>query len=507
MLGYVRNGLRPSSSESGFALVLALACMLSLAIAVTAVVAYTSSTVVSSDRSKNRVDAFAVAEAGMQDAYSVLSQASTTGNPADPTLLGCDVNGQNCNPLVFTGPSGGVARVTGVYSTPSNVPTWTITSTGTAGYAGGAGSKQQKTLTATVTLATASGTPNAAIWNYVFATAPQGSGCEVDVNGTNTAIDVPVYVTGDLCLSGTNSAVVENTANGGQPVSLTVLGKLVYTGTNATVGTTSQSITAASIGQGCATSIGGATHPCSPSTDNYHVRSSSTNPTPIAAPVADANTWWASANPGPKHPCQSGSTPQFDNDAATTQVPNDSLTNVDLTPSTSYTCKSSDGGVTGEISWNDSTNVLTVKGTIFIDGNAYIDQSVVYSGVATIYVDGVFNLNGTNTTVCGVSGCSFTSWNPNQNMLLVCALASSGNSINLNGTNNKWQGGFFTNTGSTINLTGTNNAIEGPMIGGRFTWATNTSLKPLPTITNLPPGAPLQPNVHLAPQALHYTSG
>jgi hypothetical protein len=36
--------------------------------------------------------------------------------------------------------------------------------------------------------------------------------------------------------------------------------------------------------------------------------------------------------------------------------------------------------------------------------------------------------------------------------------------------------------------------VEGPIICGKFKWFTQTKILPLPTISNLPPGAPVPPN-------------
>jgi hypothetical protein len=57
-----------------------------------------------------------------------------------------------------------------------------------------------------------------------------------------------------------------------------------------------------------------------------------------------------------------------------------------LTPGTSYTCKN----VNGELSWNAATHALTVSGTIFIDGSAYINNGAVntYKGQAALYLSG-----------------------------------------------------------------------------------------------------------------------
>src|SRR5438132_1144049 len=136
--------------ERGMALVMTLGLMVALAIAVTAVIEYTSSNSRASGVNESRQSADHVAEAGLQAAYSILNYwdtASATGNNAnDPTLLGCAGNGSasdcstvttKCISVLSTCPSptsigvAGTASIWGSYSgTPTNL--WTITSVGYA---------------------------------------------------------------------------------------------------------------------------------------------------------------------------------------------------------------------------------------------------------------------------------------------------------------------------------------------------------------------------------------
>src|SRR5207253_74209 len=90
--------------------------------------------------------------------------------------------------------------------------------------------------------------------------------------------------------------------------------------------------------------------------------------------------WYLNANPGPFYPCttSTGPVPTFDTDQ-NSQSPssntrnNSLLTAFNLTPSSSYTCIT-DGG---QISWNAATHALTLAGTIFIDGSAYIQNGAL----------------------------------------------------------------------------------------------------------------------------------
>ena len=91
----------------------------------------------------------------------------------------------------------------------------------------------------------------------------------------------------------------------------------------------------------------------------------------VPEPTTNLATWYENAIPGPAQPCTtaSGTPPVFDNNYPTR---NNSVTpEFNLTPATSYSCRVGTAGTpSGELSWNSSTRVLTVSGTIFIDGSA-----------------------------------------------------------------------------------------------------------------------------------------
>ena len=85
--------------------------------------------------------------------------------------------------------------------------------------------------------------------------------------------------------------------------------------------------------------------------------------------------------------------------------------------------------ILGELSWNNATKLLTVKGTIFIDGSITIAPggTASYTGEATIVASGTFGMKG--DTICathpGYTGaCDFTAtspWDPNQAALVIVA--------------------------------------------------------------------------------------
>src|SRR5207247_8016411 len=124
--------------------------------------------------------------------------------------------------------------------------------------------------------------------------------------------------------------------------------------------------------------------------------------------------------------------PTFDNNT----VRDFSVTTAwNLTPATAYDCWT-DGG---ELAWNPTTKVLTVNGTFFIDGTAFIDNGNVnsYTGLGTLYLSGVFLLK--NSKLCAVklangTGCDTANWNPNTRALIIVANAAGDSTINVAST-------------------------------------------------------------------------
>jgi hypothetical protein len=92
-------------------------------------------------------------------------------------------------------------------------------------------------------------------------------------------------------------------------------------------------------------------------------------------------------------------------------------------------------------------------------------------------------------------------------MLMFISLASSGNAIIFTGNTDNFQGGLFAQPGATVYFRGNSINLQGPIVGGKYDWGNNVAIKPLPTITNLPPGAPLGLNVHATPGPLVYKTG
>ena len=119
---------------------------------------------------------------------------------------------------------------------------------------------------------------------------------------------------------------------------------------------------------------------------------------------------------------------------------------------------------------NSSTEVLTVNGQIFFDGDLTMNNNdtAVYQGIATIYVRGVVTLSN-NTELCGVSGCD-GSWDPSANSLTFATYNPGGLAFDIS-NNGVYQGGAIVEGDYYL----TNNAANwGPVISDEFTVRNNS---------------------------------
>jgi hypothetical protein len=170
--------------------------------------------------------------------------------------------------------------------------------------------------------------------------------------------------------------------------------------------------------------------PCS-AADKVYATTITSSPGGLSKPQIDMGFWYTNAKPGPMQNCTTGSFPGgFDNDSTY----NNSIGGAaEVTPtSSSYTCQVRDGqnNLVGELSWNHTTNVLTILGTIFVDGDFRFDdngQIVHYQGRGIIYAAGDIEFDelvcagGTGTTSCVTQPGGMSTWDPSVNMMTVLA--------------------------------------------------------------------------------------
>jgi Tfp pilus assembly protein PilX len=471
--------------ESGIALVMALGVLIVITIVTISMLTYASDNSRSARYQKTRVSAASLADAGVAEAMAVLS--NPTNNALSSTLL-----------LSTTSPYNG-GSVTWSGSLDQQNSKWTITSTGRVHNPSGA-ADVTKTIHVTVAVTpTLSQTLNNQAWNYIYAFKSNdgdASTCEMTISNS-VSVKTPLYVAGDLCVQQTAGV-----AQGDHGTTLVVGGRLTLSNKNQnSVGTSSAPITAAYVGNGCILGNQSAHTPCT-STDNVFASTiGTTPPSPVNPPTVDWDGWYAAASPGPRFPCVSGSssgtTPTFDND--TTR--NKSVTPAwNLTPDASYTCWTAGG----QIAWNASTKVLTVNGTVFIDGSAYIQNGAVntYTGQGTLYLTGTFLLK--NSKLCAIlasggSACDTANWNPNTQALVIVAGGNADNGLPTGDSaqlvSGYFQGGVYGT--NTIELD-TTSQVDGPMVGNSVILgqSVNTSF---PFISFVPTGTPGNPIVYAQP--------
>jgi len=389
--------------ERGFALVIALAVTVIFSMTVITVIDSAASNSRSSDMSKNRISAYALAEAGIANANAMLSaknpydahllhpqgtyaQADCANPPANPT--GATLLGNTCSPMVFS-LDGGTATVWGWLN--SSTANWTITSTGRVTRNAFASVPATKTLTVTVHIRARASQQNVTpAWNYVFVKDTTSNICNITIDQT-TALTSSLYTEGNLCFK--NSASISET-NAADPVLLEVRGKLVWlSGASKGVGQSSplQEITSAKIGGGCATgAVTNTAHTCArPPTgsDYFYVKtggytSQADQITSPALTLTDWDNYYLTSTISRLSPCAAGGLASTNFDSDTTR--NTSLTTAfNLTPATSYTCqtKNTNGYVIGELDWDATNHILSVRGSVFIDGNVTINGLVKYRGV------------------------------------------------------------------------------------------------------------------------------
>jgi Tfp pilus assembly protein PilX len=541
---------RARQDERGFALVIALAVTVVFSMTVITVIEAASSNSRASDMSKNRVSAYDLAEAGISNANALLSaknpydqhllhpqgqyQPGDCGSPpANPT--GAALLGNTCSPLTYT-LDGGTVTVWGWLNT--STANWTITSTGTVTRNAFASHPATKTLTVVVHIRARSSQQNVTpAWNYVFVKDTTSNICNITLDQT-TALTSSVYTEGNLCFK--NSSSISET-NAADPVLLEVRGKLVWlTGASKGVGQSSplQEITSAKIGGGCATgAVTNAGHTCQrPPTgsDYFYVKSGgyTSQADPIASPSLTTTDWdnyYQTSTISRLSPCAAGglASTNFDND--TTR--NTSLTTAfNLTPATNYTCqtKNSNGYVIGELDWDASSHILSVRGTIFIDGNVTINGLVKYRGVnkygahpsgsdgsdglggmMVMYVSGTVSLSNsgvfcgwnTNSDTAAYNGssCDFNAWTPGTSMMMF--VAHGGVTLN---QSSFFQGAIFSEGNVSL---GQSAQTEGPIITNTLTLGQSVQMKPLPGLADLPLGAPGNPNSSGYPEQPAYGSG
>jgi hypothetical protein len=476
---------RRLGAEDGIAIVVALATTLVLAIAGSSVFVFTSSNARATRLDAAETSAHAVAESGVQQALSVLNDP--TNDALNPSLLAA--RGSHVGD--------GVANWSGTLYQPLDSDSyWIITSTGQTRNPDSGADAFSIVKAKVVIMASRTAPSNNVAWNYIYTTKPPTNQCDETIQ-QSVAVASPLYVSGNLCLQ--NSATIVRGP-------LDVRGNLTMFQKANGVGSSSAKISDAHIGGLCQwwnkpqqTCAVGAS-------DNVWANVLDSTVESVPPPAADWDASYANANLGPASPCdvRSGPYPIFDNDG----VRNDSLTTpFNLTPSVPYTCKA----VGGELSWDPTTKTLTVLGTIFIDGSAYIANGEInnYDGQAALYLSGTFLLKNSNLCAsvnAAKTDCDMPTWDPNKELLGIIANGMGGQvpaSDSEQFVSGKYQGAVYATHSVDIDTT---SAVIGPIFGEVINLGQSVTTS-FPKILILPAGFPGLPPVYAQPQQPIYLSG
>ena len=481
---------RSLRSERGQSLVLTLLVLFVLAIVLSTVIIFTSSNQRNSTYQRAAQTASSLAEAGVNNAISVLANPANSCCLEQSTLM--PSTSASASSQTYTA---GTAKWWGTYDNTAN--TWTLSGQSTIANPTGPGATPI-TKTVTVTVHVNSPKPTnyqVGVWNAVYSPAGPTASCDTSI-GQGITISIPVYVGGNLCM-GQNATISKPVYVGGY---------LFFNNKQGSIGSNGATINSAHVGSYCQVqNTGQQVNPCK---SEPQPNGKSTNiwvtgaPNNLSGPASDfvgfsapqicwngaqaacTNTppggWYTFASPGPLHPCvtSSGTPPTFDTGDG---VMNQSVvTTFNLTPAASYTCKTSQG----EISYNAATRTLTVAGTVFIDGSITMNTPgnlpITYTGwgsggactqnadcQAVIYATGDIAVN--SEKLCAVlnnagNDCNWSTWDPNKKLLVLASNGTTG--ITVGPSQTSFQGALYaTNTVAT----GQSAVTEGPLVSGTKT--------------------------------------
>ena len=237
---------RAFGDERGFALVIALGVTVVLSMTVVTVIESATSNQRSSTMTGGRSAAYNLAEAGLNNAMSILRLP--TNNALDKYVFCADAASLPTLPCTRTDTysAGTVVWYGNLYQNPAaGTAYWDLFSTGHVRNPFG-GADYQKTIRATIPVVPITTQPlNNPSWNYIFSratgTGVAFSGCDMTLaNSVN--VTAPLYVMGNLCLQ--NTAKISKGP-------LIVKGSMDLQANGNQVGAAGADINEAHIGKGC----------------------------------------------------------------------------------------------------------------------------------------------------------------------------------------------------------------------------------------------------------------
>ncbi len=470
--------------EEGIALVMALGALTVLSMLSTTALFYSTSSEANASRSFSDVSAHSLAEAGINDAMAVLSNPSNNAI-CDPSSTCTNLLPSSLGRANVSAYESGYVKWWGTFD--SQTTTWTLYANGYIRNPTGAAGPVVRRISVKTKIRPSLMQPaNNPAWNYIMATRTgTPGGCDESLNNS-VNIQSPLYVMGNLCLN-TPSQIT------GGP--LMVKGS-IRLDVNTNIGSPGAPINEVHSRYGCSYKAGLYDIPCRPS-DKVWASVSDNAPVDLTPPQADFTGCYLAATPGPRTACtvQGGVVPVFDNDTSL----NNSVPGVfNLTPSNgSYSCivKNGAGETVGQLTWDAQQKLLTIVGTVFIDGSVtanygFSNVPIRYTGQGTIYLGGTVLLS--NTKLCAeiANGtCDFDTWNPNTKVLMFVANGNggqvpTGDSIQL--VNSYFQGGLWASNAIELD---TSSQSEGPMMGGNVILDNTVYARTWPSLT-VPVGMP-----------------
>ena len=491
--------------EGGFSLVFTLLTLLVTSVTLTSVIQFTTSNSRHSTRSKADQIAYALAEAGLANGAAVLSNPSN--NALDQNVLPHSEPDES-NPAhtnYISQYEGGTVKWWGVLTGHQ----WIMHGVGYVTDPTGKTTSVRREVTSTIKIQPSlTQELNSNAWNFMFA-KETANDCDVTLDNS-VSVDTSLFILGDLCFNNSSSVVKAAAPD----ITNIYVGQHIQFAGSGSVGTAANKINQAQVGLGCRIGTSDAwTTPCSSST-RVNALTILDGTLPGEGPTADFDFWYLNAKPGPMEACTTttGTPPAFEGSPAGGR--NNNAGTINLTPNSSYSCKyydipPNDTDLLGELSWNNTTKKLTVRGAIYIDGSAVVSNNSVneYDGLATLYLSGTFRIDG-NAQLCGgvaANNCDFTSWDPNTDNLGIIADGNdgSGNSIVM-ANQSRLQGSLYATYAVDL---GSFAVYDGPMVAGTFKLANNIVTHEFPNITSVPVGWPGNPTVYAEPQPPQNYSG
>jgi hypothetical protein len=528
------------SDESGIALVMALGITLVLTIVLTSVIIMTASGARDAQGTNARQRAAALAEAGLNDAMSVLNANYPATFPGDgcllrppasaalPTGLPGQLLPYTCSAFA-TPPATGFgsgATAYGFLVTPDStkpketvqfwgvlrktIPgigvAWIVKSTGTVpNPTGPSASPVTRTVSAKVPVVVAPSSPGGTgvlDWVYsgtdttfsqsVVVSSPLYVKGSITFNNSAT-VHARLFATGNVTFGGTGSIDGTLCSAGSTPSCLNIGGNLDMQNTNNTVGTSSSPLPAVHIVGTCTLkNVSPVANPCGSATpappwtatNVFATATASTrNNTLDAVPFLpmttsppygsaafcadtvnysclDFQTWYGKASPGPAAPCNNGPNRLPDSTFdGNTSFDNSVTPAFNLTPTTPYSCTT----LGGSISWDpaggaNGQGLLTINGTVYIDGSAYVtqpsNQVYSYTGIGGIMLSGTLLMPPgsalcasltSNGKACDITGVSTTATGVN---------AQNSTTVNVASTTGFPSSGWFALEGTNVTYTG-----------------------------------------------------